>query len=242
MNPARAFNGKLNGATWVGAILAILGLFLMNLNGWFFLLVAVGAIGPGLLRELGWIHDKDEFQLQSLRRAGFHAYLVGTLLAFVLVTVIRTQRPEIRDPQEFPTLFLTVLWFTWFLSALHAVWGARKAAFRILITFGTVWLCFMILSNIGKEWTGWRTLLLQCLLAVPFFGLAGLSLKWPKACGVLLLLVAIFFFTFFHFLNHSAFSWINRSVTMVLFLGPLLASGIALLFDAEPIDRDSIDE
>ena len=48
----------------------IAGFWLASLSWWFFLLVAVGTLGPGILREIGWLHDKDEFQRRADHRAG----------------------------------------------------------------------------------------------------------------------------------------------------------------------------
>ncbi|HSM16107.1 MAG TPA: hypothetical protein VK845_03790 [Gemmatimonadales bacterium] len=33
----------------------------------------LGAFGPGILRELGWLRDQDEFQRRAAHRAGYHA-------------------------------------------------------------------------------------------------------------------------------------------------------------------------
>lgn len=60
---------------------------------------------------------------------------------------------------------------------------------------------FAILSNLGSEWTGWTALLLHPLIALPFFGLAWLSRRWPRIAGLLLLALAVFFFRFFGFFD-----------------------------------------
>ena len=48
--------------TLVAGGLVLAGLFLTEVNWWFLLLAGLGALGPGFLREVGWLHDKDEFQ------------------------------------------------------------------------------------------------------------------------------------------------------------------------------------
>ena len=207
--------------------LVIVGFLLTEVNWWFFLLVAAGTLGPGILREVGWLRDKDEFQRQAAHRAGYHAFLIVGLVAFVLVAFFHSGERTIRDPQELATLLLALLWFTWFFSSLLAYWGAQKTTTRILIAFGSVWLVFTIVSNLGPEWTGWAALLLHPLLAAPFFVLAWLSGRWPRIAGVLLLAVSIFFFQFFGLFSEGIEA--VASDVFILFLGPLLASGVALL-------------
>ena len=53
--------------------IAITGLLLTGLSWWFFLLVALGTLGPGILRELGWLRDRDEFQRRADHRAGAYS-------------------------------------------------------------------------------------------------------------------------------------------------------------------------
>ena len=76
--------------TLIAGAIVIAGFALSGLSWWFFLLVAAGALGPGILRETGWLSDKDEFQRQADHRAGYHAFLTVGLLAFVLVAYIRS--------------------------------------------------------------------------------------------------------------------------------------------------------
>ena len=45
-------------------------------------MAGLGAFGPGILRELGWLNDQDEFQRQAARRAGYHAWLFSALLTY----------------------------------------------------------------------------------------------------------------------------------------------------------------
>ena len=210
--------------------IVIAGFSLTSLSWWFFLLVALGTFGPGILREMGWLHDQDEFQRRADHRAGYHAFLTVGLVAAVLVAFFRAGG-TIEHPHRLATSFLALLWFTWFLSSLLAYWGPQKTAARILIVFGSVWLVFAVISNLGPEWTGWAALLLHPLLAAPFFVLAWLSTRWPRVAGILLLTVAVGFFVVFE-LPHIARTSILEVITdgtIILFLGPLLASGVALL-------------
>ena len=224
--------------TFVAGGLVVAGFSLASLSWWFVLLAALGTFGPGILRELGWLRDKDEFQIQAARRAGYHAFLACGLMAFVLVAFLRSGERSVQDAEEFPTLFLAVLWFSWFLSSLVDFWGPQKMAIRILTAFGSAWLIFSIVSNLGSEWTGWSALLLHPLLTLPFFAMAWLSARWPRVAGILLLAVALVFVQFFGFFRSSNLGLVTQGVTFVLFLCPLIASGVALLAVAEVSDDD----
>lgn len=224
--------------TVIAGTLVIAGFSLSGVSWWFFLLAAVGALGPGLARELGWLRDKDEFQRRADHRAGYHAFLVAGVLAFVLVAFYRSADRAVEHTERLPTLFLALLWFTWLLSSLIAYWGPRRAAVWILRIAGTVVLAFTILSNVGAEWTGWSALLLHPLLAAPFFVLAWLAARWPRAGGVLLVAVSAVLLSLGFGNDHLA--WITRAVTAVWFVGPLLAGGVALLF-AEREDEEDLE-
>ncbi|MBC8425829.1 hypothetical protein H8E07_17085 [bacterium] len=211
----------------------VVGGFLLTEIDWGYLaLCALGTFGPGILRELGWLKDKDELELQAARRAGYHAYLVGGLMVFLLVAMFRhlegpTEAPTPLDhPSMLVTSILVVMWFTWLLSSLLSYWGALKSARRILYAFGVVWLIFNILAGEGD----WKTSAMQSLLAVPFFAMAWAAPRWPRVAGVLLLAVSAYLFWFLGFFKiFTDPLGMGRSVVVVLFLGPLVASGLALL-------------
>lgn len=215
--------------TLFGGMLVVAGFLLSAISWWFLLLSAVGMFGPGFLREMGWLRDKDEFQLQAIHRAGYHAFLTTGILAIALAAFFRSSSWGVSDAQDLPTLFLAVLGFTWLLSSLLAYWGPRSAALWLLVAFGTLWLVFTIASNVGAEWTGWTSLLLHLLLAVPFFATAWLSKRWPRVAGVLLIVACVFLAQFFGAAESGNLGLTTRAVVAVLFLGPLLASGLALL-------------
>lgn len=220
--------------TLIAGGLAVAGFLLTRITWWFLLLTAVGTFGPGLLREVGWLGDKDEFQRHSDHRAGYHAYLVVGLVAFFFVAYFRTGG-SYGGEETVATLFLILAWFAWFLSSLIDYWGPANAARRILIVFGVVWLVFAILANTGSEWTGWAALLLHPLLAAPFFVLAVLARRFPRISGLLLLGAAAFFIHFFGLFQPGGRS--TGGVVEVLFVGPLLASGLALLVGSPESDE-----
>lgn len=233
----------------VSIALVAAGVLLTGVSWWFLLISAAGAYGPGLLREFGYLHDRDEFQRMAAYRAGYHAYLISGILAMLLVAFFRASDLQFNDLEELATLFLTSLSFTWLLSSLIGFWGAQKSAYRFLLTFGIVWLAFTILSNTGSEWRGWLPLLLHPLLAIPFFILAILSLRLPRLAGTLLLVSAVALTWFFQFFQRDNSAIINQAIVFILFIGPLIASGVALLSTStlrssstHAIDDDNDDE
>jgi MFS family permease len=210
----------------VAGTLVMAGFLLCEVSWWWFGLVAVGAFGPGVLRELGLLRDRDELQLQAARRAGYHAFLVAGIIAVILISVIRATEPELRDPEELATFFLALLWFTWFFSSLVSYWGARKTAARVLLAFGCAWGLFNIAGNLTDP----LGMLMQLLLTTsPFFILAWASTRWPRTAGLLLVAAAVFFVVFFGWWKSGSQGIVTQAVTMVLFLGPILVSGVALL-------------
>jgi hypothetical protein len=170
--------------TLVAGALIVLGIVLTDVSWGFVFLVGLGMLGPGLLRELGWLKDQDEFQRQAARRAGYHAFLATGLIAFLLEGVLRTGGHGIHDPEEVVDTLLCVLWFTWVLSSLLAYWGPRRTARTILVTFGIFWFIFAVADSLGSL-VGF---IMNGIIAVPFFVLAWASGRWPKAAGDLFLL------------------------------------------------------
>lgn len=215
-------------ATLVAAAIVTAGILLTGVSWWFVALVALGAFGPGVLRELGWLNDKDEFQRRAAQRAGYHAFLVAGLAAFFLVAYFRSGDRQVKDPQELSTLFLVLLWCTWLFSSLFAYWGARKTAVRILLIFGTAWLLFVVAESVGER-TRPLGFIMHSLPILPFFIIAYIARRLPRVAGVLLVGAAAFLVYFFGWYKVGRSGFVNQSVTMILFIGPLLASGAALL-------------
>jgi hypothetical protein len=208
--------------------MVILGVLLTDISWWFLVLVGLGALGPGVLRELGWLKDKDEFQRRAAQRAGYHAFLVAGFVALLLTAYFRTGERQIKDPQSLADLFLVLLWCTWLFSSLFAYWGARRTAVRILVIFGTFWLLFVVAESVGER-TSPLGFVMHSLPALPFFLLAFLGRRWPRVTGAILMAAAAFFIYFFGWYKVGASGFVNQTVTMIIFIGPLLASGVALL-------------
>ncbi len=224
--------------------LVVLGIMLATFVAEVWLVVAgIGAFGPGMLRELGWLRDQDEFQRQAAHRAGYHAYLIGGLATILIVSLLRLQGRDIEVSSEWIMLILLVLWMTWLFSALLAYWGARKTASRVLLTFGSFWAVFVIADVIGGESNNTAESLLGVLMSFlvvgPFFLLAWTAGRWPRRTGAALLTVSAFFLMMF------GVRWASGSlplpavfVTVTLLLVPLIAPGIALLREETPSNED----
>ncbi|MCC6910290.1 MAG: hypothetical protein IT430_20340 [Phycisphaerales bacterium] len=230
-------------ATLAGGALVVAGFFLTGVSWWFFLLAAAGALGPGLLRELEILNDRDEFQRRADHRAGYFAFLVTGFVAFLMVAFIRSGG-VFEHPERLPSFLLALLWFTWFFTSLLSYWGAPRTAARTLYAFGAVWLVFAILSNLGEEWTGWAALLLHPLLAVPFLALGWLATRTPRLAGWLLLLASAGFIVLFEVprLQAGGLPSLVDDGAMLLFIGPLLASGISLLSEGRGESEDESDD
>lgn len=222
----RLLAGRPAMATMIGAVLVVAGFLLASVSWWFFILSGVGACGPGILRELGVLKDKDEFQRRAAYRAGYHAFLATGFFGFVLVAIVRTTKSELKNPGELATLMLAMLWLTWFLSSLLNYCGARKASLRMLRGFGVAWLAFA-LADAGREPLGW---LMASLPALPFFAMAGLCWKWPRVAGALMVAIAAAMYWFFGYYDNDRMGGliVNTGVALLL-CGPLVGCGAALL-------------
>jgi hypothetical protein len=230
-NPVPWFRWRPSPASLVGGALFVAGLFLTDLSWWFLTLAGVGIFGPGILREFGWLRDQDEFQRRAAHRAGYHAFVVTGVAAFVLYAYTRAGG-DFRLPTELSLVYLALLCFTWMFSSLFSYWGPHRTAFRILLIFGCAWGIFNVLGNLNHP----VALLMQLLITtVPFFLLAYLSRRWPRAAGLLLTALSLFFLTYYFLPGHfSRLAFLVKLSTVVLFIGPLIASGVALFQPREP--------
>lgn len=221
---------RANPVGWISGALVLAGFLCTGPQGkagwWVILLTGLGTFGPGVLRELGWLRDKDEFQLQAARRAGYHAFLTTGLVAFLWIAFLRSGTRNLKTPEELPTFFAALLWFTWFWSSLSSYWGPRKTAFRVLVLYGIAWLLFNILGHLQNP----VAMLMQCLITLPFFGGAWLSTRWPRLAGALLLVASAVLANLLLRLHHARdFALVVSAITLLLFVGPLVASGLALV-------------
>jgi hypothetical protein len=215
--------------------LVIMGLMLSTFvaEGWL-IVSGLGAFGPGILRELGWLKDQDEFQRQAARRAGYHAYLIGGLATILIIAAVRWNGRDVEVSSEWLVLVLVVMWLTWLFSALLAYWGAPKTASRVLMVFGSFWAVFVLAHFVGALTGSGEPMSLLGVLAgfmfvAPFFGLAYTAGRWPRLTGGLLLVVSAIFLVIVTPRGASSLQWSTILVTAALLIVPLAASGIALL-------------
>ncbi len=213
----------------VAGILMVAGILLAATADMRWLILAgAGAFGPGIARELGWLHDQDEFQRQAAWRAGYHAYLAGGFVAVVTIALLQAGQTEIAGPALAAALVLAVLWLAWLFSSLLDYAGARRAAGRTLLAFGVFWACFVVLGNIRQP----AQMAIEGLIVLPFFVLAWTCSRWPRLSGALLLLsggalTVLLGFTRMEGLDTERL--LVRSLTFTVFAVPLLASGLALV-------------
>jgi len=222
---------------WPGLIagsLVVVGVLLWMFVAKGLLFVAgLGAFGPGILRELGWLRDHDEFQRMAARRAGYHAYLIGGLATVVVISVLEWQADNLAITTEWLRLILVISWLSWLFSALLAYWGAPKTARRVLLTFGSFWAVFAGASLIGEvdianDPVGFlKGFLAACAVVGPFFVFAWTVRRWPRWTGGALLVAGLGLFVLLF--PKGNLQGATILLTYTLLLVPLLACGIALL-------------
>jgi hypothetical protein len=181
-----------------------------------------GVFGPALLRETGLLEDRDEFQREAALRAGYRAYLIGGLFLLVVVIVRSWGYRDLDHDQFSASTALVVFLVIYLLSQLTSFWGARKAAFRILLVFGVFWFSFVVLAHRGLA------MLMESLVPLPLLVLAFSSRRWPRVSGTLLLVLGIsgvFFFNLDRVFRGDS----GALLVILLLLLPLFYSGIALL-------------
>ena len=191
----------------------------------FLILAAAGIFGPNLLREFGLLRDRDEFQREAALRASMRSYIIGGLFTMALVIVHEWGSADLDDNSYSAAVILLAFMVPYFCSYLTSFWGPAKAAQRILLAFGLFWLLFNILGNLTSP----MAMLMQCLVALPFFVLALMGRHLPRVTGALLLALALFAFFFFDL--SAGFTGERKGAMAVILLLwlPLAYSGIALL-------------
>jgi len=219
----------------IAGVLVLGGVLLwMFVSKGFLFVAGIGAFGPGVLREIGWLRDQDEFQRQSARRAGYHAYLAGGICAVLLDSAIEWPGSSVEVSGEWIRFLVVVLWMAWLYSSMMEYWGARKTASRILIVFGSFWAVFVIATLIGDAGSGIAIgeLLLGILagvfLTATFFLPAWTAHRWPRPTGIALVVLTLAVFVIFG-LRKGGLSWETALFTDLILLVPLLISGIALI-------------
>jgi hypothetical protein len=219
----------------IAGVLVALGVGFWMFGAKSLLFVAgLGAFGPGILRELGWLRDQDEFQRQAAHTAGYHAYLIGGLVTAIVASAFAWSETGLPNPAEWIRMILVVLWGSWLLSSAVSYWGAPRATRSMLLTFGAFWTVFAVAVLIGDagdpETPFLATLvgvMVGLLLIAPYFVLAWTVGRWPHGTGVALLGIAAVLL--FVFRGPRGAPWSPAMLAEILLVGPQIACGIALL-------------
>ena len=243
----RSARGKLPPLTsLIPGGLVTLGVILwMTAGKAWIVLCGLGAFAPGILRELGWLHDLDEFQREASRRAAYHAYLVGGMVTTLVVTGLHLDGRPPEFPAELITFLLVVFWLSWMFSYLMAYWGPKKTASGVLLSCGGFWFLFALLDTLGSAGSilgGIGGFLGSALFVSPFWLGAYAAHRWPRPTGRMLLVAAVAMAVIFvlpSFMNPRMGTWTRHLLVPTILVGPLLASGVGLLRfrdgeDAEP--------
>lgn len=231
MTQRAASRPLLDKTTFVQALVIALGIVLWMTAGKAWIIVAgLGAFVPGILRELGVMHDLDEFQREASRRAAFHAYLVGGLATVCIITALHLGDESVAYPADMVTLILCILWVTWLFSYLLTFWGPQRTAMVVLLAFGSFWALFAILDGASGAKTvmdGVVGVLLHLVFVVPFGVGAWTARRWPRATGWFLVVAGLGLVIVLG--KPSAQAWTARLLTLTMLAVPLLASGLGLV-------------
>lgn len=218
---------------FIALVLVVVGLLLgTTVHMGFMSLMAAGAFGPAVLRQLGLLSDLDEFQKEAAAKSGLRAYLVTAILLMVVVIAENWHRLSLGNEQVPASTVVIVMLVVYYASYCLSFWDTRKAVARVLLTFGLLWLAFVVLSHIGEP----LALSGEALVVPgPFIVAAILCRWWPRIVGVLLLAASVWSVFFFHMLPLSATGSqevLRRAFTFVLIPLPLTVAGVALIADS----------
>ncbi len=217
------------GAPWVQIVagtLFVAGVALgLSVEPLLFILAAVGAFMPDLLRCIGILRDFDGFQnLAATAAARLAVILSGFYVAIVTVAAASGRIPEERVRDVLLTVFI-LLSVTRFVAYQVRFWNPLKAAPRIFIVFGAFWSVFVALSEFGN----WTALLLETLVVVaPFAAGAVLVRRFPRVVGSICLVLSVGAFVFFN-LHRLFVGNLGALIVFLLIPSPLIVVGVGML-------------
>jgi len=221
-----------------GALVAVGILLWMFVSKGLLFVAGLGAFGPGILRELGWLRDHDEFQRQAAHRAGYHAYLVGGMAAVAVLALLHWRATTAEAATEWIRFLVVVLWLTWMFSALLSYWGAATTTSRLLRIVGAFWAVFVVATLVGefRPPTTAEAVRLDLLglaagtfFVAPFFLLAWTVRRWPRPTALALLGVAALVLVVLR--RTPALPLSTVVMTRTLMAGPMVAAGVALILE-----------
>jgi len=211
-------------------VLFVVGLWLgTTMHRGFMILMAIGAFGPGVLRQFGWLNDLDEFQKEAAAKAGLRAYLAGAIFLMVVLIAQSWYRLDLGSEQIPASTVVAFMLVVYYASYCLSFWDARKAVSRVLLAVGLFWLAFVVLNHASEP----GPLVIEGLLVPgPFILCAILCRWWPRVVGLILLGVCVWAIFFFHMLpigESDPQRFFQRFFLIALIPLPLAVSGFALI-------------
>jgi hypothetical protein len=166
---------------------------------WLIGLSFLGLFGSLILREVGVLRWRDEFQREAVMRAGMHALIaVGLVVTLVMATQGFGGTSYMGGPVEYADAFpvsvvFWVLAVTWGLSWLLQFWGARQGAFRILLMFMAVLTLVATVSLVFTALRGHQQQLHAIITGYGQLAMGWLAVmacrRWPRVTGTALVAV-----------------------------------------------------
>ncbi len=212
----------------ISFLTAIIGIIAgITITPYLYLLTAIAAFLPGLLRNIDILNDKDEYQREAHKTSGNMSFRMGGLLASVFAVGFKTGIIKQNEINSFETwtFFVIFLLLVYMIGYVTYFWGSPKSARLILITAGLFWVIFILLSG----WANTQALGIGLTTATfIFFALPGLSLKWPRVTGIILILIALSFIIFLTIKGINLIQ-IGSIAIITLLLIPILIPGFILI-------------
>ncbi len=225
---------NLSLVTVIAIALVAVGLLLgATTHAAFMILFALGAFGPGLLRQMGLLDDLDELQKEAAAKSGLRAYLVTAILLMAVVIAENWNGLDLGLAREHVPASSVVLLMlvVYYASYCLSFWDTRKAVSRVLLAIGLFWLSFVVLSHPSEP----GPLIGESLVvAGPFLAAAVLCRWFPRTVGLALIALAlgsIYFFHMIRFGDSFAESIAFGGFTLLLIPLPLTVAGVALIAD-----------
>jgi hypothetical protein len=176
----------------IGMFVVFVGLLLtVTLDPRFVLIIAIGVLGPHVVRALDRTGEPDEFRAEILRRSGFRSYLVvcAVLIAVIAVSSSGGSLAGSDLPLQADVLLVTAL-LVFYLSYLLEFWGARDGSIRVFLAFGL--LAFIqsgvVLTQRGSVSLWWASVVELLGIVVIYFIPVLTIRRWPRVSGVILTL------------------------------------------------------
>lgn len=227
----------------IALLLVVAGLLLgTTVHIGFLILMALGAFGPGVLRQIGLLADLDEFQKEAVANSGLRAYLATGILLMVASIAGNWSHLSLGNDQVPASTVVVVMLVVYYSSYCLSFLDTRKAVSRILLVFGLFWLAFVVLSHAREP----LSILGEALVVPGPFILGGILCRhWPLPVGLLLVAASAWSIFFFHMIPSGGTSFheaLEKSAfTFLLIPLPLTVAGVALITSGLKRGADIID-